>query len=341
MCQNLPHLSSLIIAILSTNLYLIFFIKYNESMTSHKATRALPQIITLILFATTAGCKLIGNSSSETSANAATAPSKTDSTTSTTTTTTTTTTPTPTPTPSATTASLAAPTALGVTVTSHTQTHLIWTDNSDNETGFEVWRKTGSGAFSLLTTTIANATNYTDSTATANTSYAYKVRAVNDTSHSNDTSEISVSTPASLLGTGIVGDGYKLANGSGASTCSAYLTSEQYAAQGSAIYKINPSGSSEFEVYCNMVDSGDGAGWALVVRANREGATGLNTNSAFGGVPTVGGGSAKISHQEIQNLVTLSTLANAVKIEFPDIAISKYIHSGCTWQHPADRKSVV
>lgn len=58
--------------------------------------------------------------------------------------------------------------------------NLTWGDKSSNETAFEVWRATSlNGTYSLVNTTSANATTYTDQTVTANTPYYYKVRARN------------------------------------------------------------------------------------------------------------------------------------------------------------------
>src|ERR1039458_587789 len=56
---------------------------------------------------------------------------------------------------------------------------LAWTDNSSNETGFIIERASSSnfaGAV-LVTTTAANATAYSDTGLTANTTYYYRVRA--------------------------------------------------------------------------------------------------------------------------------------------------------------------
>ncbi len=57
---------------------------------------------------------------------------------------------------------------------------LTWSDRSSNETGFEIWRSTSAnGPFTLVTTTAANVTTYTNTGLTANTRYYYKVRALN------------------------------------------------------------------------------------------------------------------------------------------------------------------
>ncbi|MFT3846783.1 MAG: fibronectin type III domain-containing protein [Lacibacter sp.] len=61
----------------------------------------------------------------------------------------------------------------------NTSIGLNWSDRSNNETGFEVYRSSSlNGTYSLLTTTAANVTSYTDATVAAGTLYYYKVRAV-------------------------------------------------------------------------------------------------------------------------------------------------------------------
>jgi fibronectin type 3 domain-containing protein len=57
---------------------------------------------------------------------------------------------------------------------------LTWTDNSKNETGFQIYRGSGgpSGAFGLLTQTAANTTRYTDAALDAIPQYCYTIQAV-------------------------------------------------------------------------------------------------------------------------------------------------------------------
>lgn len=75
---------------------------------------------------------------------------------------------------------------------------LTWSDRSDNEAAFEVWRSTvyGSG-YTLIATVTANTTAYNDNNVTANTRYYYKVRAVNGantSAYSNVASSISLNS---------------------------------------------------------------------------------------------------------------------------------------------------
>jgi len=86
---------------------------------------------------------------------------------------------------------LAAPSSLGATTVSATQINLAWTDNSSIEDGFKIERSTDGGAFSQIDTAAANATSYSDITATANHEYSYRVRAYNsggDSAYSNTAS---------------------------------------------------------------------------------------------------------------------------------------------------------
>src|SRR5262249_14854177 len=91
----------------------------------------------------------------------------------------------------------AAPTELAATASTATQIALAWKDNSDNETGFEVERKSGTGAYARVATVGANVITYTDSGLTAATSYTYRVRAINTGGASAYSNESTATTQAS------------------------------------------------------------------------------------------------------------------------------------------------
>lgn len=72
-----------------------------------------------------------------------------------------------------------APSGLTATTVSYSKINLAWTDNSNNETGFEIWRSTDPlNGFSTVAVAAANATSFTDTALTANTRYYYRVRAI-------------------------------------------------------------------------------------------------------------------------------------------------------------------
>jgi len=73
------------------------------------------------------------------------------------------------------------PSELTASPTGSTTASLGWTDTSDNEDGFEVERREGSGdAWSQVGTPDSDVTEFADSGLTPNTTYAYRVRACNE-----------------------------------------------------------------------------------------------------------------------------------------------------------------
>ena len=59
------------------------------------------------------------------------------------------------------------------------QLWLTWTDNSDNEEGFEIERRTTATPFVPIALIGANVTGHTDSGLAAGTTYCYRLRAFN------------------------------------------------------------------------------------------------------------------------------------------------------------------
>jgi titin len=71
------------------------------------------------------------------------------------------------------------PSALVLTPVSTSQINLGWTDNAGSETGFEIQRKTGAGAYAQIANVAANVTAYTNTGLATDTLYYYQVRATN------------------------------------------------------------------------------------------------------------------------------------------------------------------
>ncbi len=82
---------------------------------------------------------------------------------------------------------LVAPSALDAITTSQTQINLSWTDNASNEDGFEIERSVvgAGGPWTLIATTTANSTSYSNIGLSANTIYWYQIRAYNSGGNSN------------------------------------------------------------------------------------------------------------------------------------------------------------
>jgi fibronectin type 3 domain-containing protein len=96
-----------------------------------------------------------------------------------------------------TTAAPTMPGALTATVLSATQVRLNWQDNAINETGYRVERQTyPSNVWQTVGTLAANATTFTDTTASPSTRYAYQVRALNEVGSSQPSFAATVTTPS-------------------------------------------------------------------------------------------------------------------------------------------------
>ena len=91
-----------------------------------------------------------------------------------------------------------APSGLSATATTHSQIGLTWTDNSNNELGFEIERSTTGtgGPYSPLVTVGANTSSYSDDGLTGSTEYCYRIRAVNGSGSSTYDGPVCATTPA-------------------------------------------------------------------------------------------------------------------------------------------------
>jgi regulation of enolase protein 1 (concanavalin A-like superfamily) len=90
-----------------------------------------------------------------------------------------------------------APSNLVATAVSSSQINLTWTDNSNNENGFEIVRSTDNRTFSHVAGPGANVTSYVDTGLAAATTYYYYVRALNSAGASPATVTVSATTQAS------------------------------------------------------------------------------------------------------------------------------------------------
>lgn len=90
---------------------------------------------------------------------------------------------------------ITAPSNLTASALSETEIALDWQDNTDNETGFEIYRAISSdGTYEIVATTEASIVKLTDKGLTPETSYFYKIRGVNSNGGSEFTSVVSAST---------------------------------------------------------------------------------------------------------------------------------------------------
>ena len=92
----------------------------------------------------------------------------------------------------------AAPSNLTASAVSSSQINLSWSDNSNNESGFEIDRCTGSGCtgFTQIATTGAGANSFSNTGLAASTTYTYRVRATNSAGDSANSNVASATTTA-------------------------------------------------------------------------------------------------------------------------------------------------
>lgn len=92
----------------------------------------------------------------------------------------------------------AAPSNLTGTTASQTQINLAWTDNANDEDGFKIERKTGSGAFTEIASVAPNVKTYQDNGLSQDIEYVYRVRAFNaggNGGYSNEVNAITLPNP--------------------------------------------------------------------------------------------------------------------------------------------------
>ena len=91
---------------------------------------------------------------------------------------------------------LAPPTFLSARVASEGSFQLGWSDNSDNETAFAIWRQGGGADWARIGIAPPNTTTFTDQGLLPATAYTYRVRAISGGVASAWSNEAALTTPA-------------------------------------------------------------------------------------------------------------------------------------------------
>ena len=87
---------------------------------------------------------------------------------------------------------------------SSSQINLTWEDNSSEEDGFRLERKTGSGEYTEISIIPSNETSFNDTGLDADTIYFYRIRAFNNNGISNYSDEVSAMTDKLISSTFII-----------------------------------------------------------------------------------------------------------------------------------------
>jgi len=210
----------------------------------------------------------------------------------------------------------AAPSDLSATDINCNQIDLSWTDNSDNEDGFEIQRKVGAGgSWTYLASVAADAISYSDTTVSEDTTYYYRVYAYNDGGNSDYSNEANDATPQCTLSVALSVDP---SSGSGyAPLNDVDLT---------ATVTSNIPGTINYTFYCNRSDSGTDitSGWA----AKYDGVTdNPKTAADVCDYATYGDYTAKVIAERgslaAEDRQTITVLTNPPSVSFPLDALVK------------------
>jgi titin len=101
----------------------------------------------------------------------------------------------------------AVPTSLTATVNTSFPSFRIdlgWYDNTSNETGYKIERKTEGGSYSQITTVGVNTTSYSNTGLSGGTKYYYRVRAYNSAGDSAYSNEVNATTTTSHSTTTVI-----------------------------------------------------------------------------------------------------------------------------------------
>lgn len=142
-----------------------------------------------------------------------------------------------------------APSDLVATALGPSRVQLSWVDNADNEAGFKIERSTDDENFSQIALASAGSNSFVDSTASASTTYYYRIRATNIIGDSDYTPSASVTTPASSDPV----DVYHFDEGSGFDTADSAGTND-----GTRIGNPLPAWVADGKIGAALSFSGDG-----------------------------------------------------------------------------------
>lgn len=164
-----------------------------------------------------------------------------------------------------------APSNALATALTTTQIQLTWSDNSNNETGFKIYRFDGSD-FQYFNSVGANTTTFIDSGLSCGTTYYYKISAYNSTGESAQTPQVNTSTavcpqppsaPSNAIATPLTTSQMQLTwsdNSSNETSFEIGTDTGVIGTVGANITQYTVSGLSASTWYCYHIRSSNGAG---------------------------------------------------------------------------------
>ncbi len=211
----------------------------------------------------------------------------------------------------------AAPGSLAGLAASQTQINLSWADNSSNETGFKLERKTGSsGTYAQVVQTGAGVTSYQNAGLAAGTTYFFRVRATNAAGDSAYSNEVSVATlvtppsaPSNLVASAVSASQINLSWTDNSGNETAFLI-ERKIGSGGTYSQIAQAGAGATS-YSNNAGLSPGTNYVYRVRASNSGGSSAYSNEASATTPIP----PPIAPS---NLVASATSASQVSLSWAD-----------------------
>ena len=177
---------------------------------------------------------------------------------------------------------------------------LTWSDNSSNEGGFNIERKTGTaGSFSLIATVGANTTSYTNSNLADGTTYCYRLNAFNSAGASPYTNELCGTTPAATFALTVSSQGSGTVTSNPAGISCGNDCSENYSSGTSVILTATAAAGYTFTGWSGDADCSDGS---VTMNANKSCTANFQINiqnytlmvNSVGTITSGGTGSGKV-----------------------------------------------
>ena len=166
-----------------------------------------------------------------------------------------------------------APSNLTATVVFNFQINVSWQDNSSQEDGFKIERKTGAGGtYAQVGTVGANSTGYQDAGLTCETDYYYRVRSYNAMGSSGYTGEVDAATgvcpaaPTNLQATTVSASRIDLAWSDNSSDESGFLVERKRGAGG--VYRLIYTTTANATGWSNPGLNGDQTGETYYYRVS-------------------------------------------------------------------------
>lgn len=238
-----------------------------------------------------------------------------------------------------------APTGFSAHCISSNQVMLLWNDNSTDELGFKIERRTGqNGAWEHVGLANPDQINYSDFGLMPNTQYTYRIRAFNAAYNSNYTVEASVTTSSGTVEAPIANQATNVTQTS--------FTANWLPVSGASHYKIDVTLSEDFSYMipgfsnltadgteCQITGLGISSTYRYRVRAVSNGNTSVNSNVIA--VTTSGEGGSYVPNALPASNITSSSFranwssspgATTYWIEiYEDNSFSPQYYSHATW----------